>query len=111
MKTYTRNYKPEMLYEENKVQKTNPGSVDFDDGLNDDFKPVSNEVLTDYRMVVFNRRGNLLFESYEPDNGWDGSCPSGPCQPGVYNWKITYIVQQNNEFVTVDKKGTVVLLK
>jgi hypothetical protein len=33
---YPKNYKPEMLYEENKVQATNPGSVDFDDGITDD---------------------------------------------------------------------------
>jgi len=33
---YPRNFKPEMLYEENKIQKSNPGSVDFDDSLNDD---------------------------------------------------------------------------
>ncbi len=33
---YPRNYKPDMLYEENKIQKSNPGSVDFDDGINDD---------------------------------------------------------------------------
>jgi len=33
---YPRNYKPDMLYEENKIQKSNPSSVSFDDGLNDD---------------------------------------------------------------------------
>ncbi len=33
---YPRNYKGDMLYEENKIQKSNPGSVSFDDGLNDD---------------------------------------------------------------------------
>ena len=33
---YPRNYKPDMLYEENKIQKSNPGSVDFDDSLSDD---------------------------------------------------------------------------
>ena len=41
-KGYPRNYKPEMLYEENKIQKTNPGSVDFDDGLNDDSDDIGN---------------------------------------------------------------------
>ena len=81
------------------------------DGLNDEFKPVSNELISDYRMIVFNRWGNLIFESSEPEQGWNGSCPSGDCQPGVYNWKITYTVQEDTEYISKSKKGTVLLLK
>jgi hypothetical protein len=41
-KGYPRNYKPDMLYEENKIQKSNPGSVDFDDSLSDDSDDIGN---------------------------------------------------------------------
>ena len=33
---YPRNYQPELLLEDNQTQKSNPGSVSFDDSLNDD---------------------------------------------------------------------------
>jgi gliding motility-associated-like protein len=82
-----------------------------DDGLNDEFKPISNEILNEYRMIVFNRWGNLVFETTLPEQGWNGNCPGGPCQPGVYNWKINYSILDGNSFVAKSKKGTVVLLK
>ncbi|MEX1188864.1 MAG: choice-of-anchor L domain-containing protein [Bacteroidia bacterium] len=42
-----------------------------EDGLNDLFK-VYGEEFTDFSMQVFNRWGQLLYQSFDADNGWDG---------------------------------------
>lgn len=57
------------------------------DGLNDVFKPVVEaELVKHYRISIYNRWGQRIFESTNPSKGWDGS--NG--QIGVYNWVINY---------------------
>jgi gliding motility-associated-like protein len=62
------------------------------DGTNDVFKPVTSEPLSDYRLIIFNRTGNLLFESPSSETGWDGTFSGSPVEKGVYCWKLVYTV-------------------
>jgi gliding motility-associated-like protein len=60
--------------------------------LNDAFVPtVSAGVdVQSTKMRIFNRQGELLFESYNPNLGWDGTYGGMPCPTGTYVWQFNY---------------------
>ena len=62
------------------------------DGRNDIWNVVySNpEYLRDYRVRVFNRWGQLIFESTDNATGWDGTYRGMPCQDGTYTWTLLF---------------------
>ena len=78
------------------------------DGLNDIFKPGVSLPLRYYRLNVFNRYGQKVFESSDQQNGWDGFY-KGSAQPlGAYTWHCVY------QFGSKDAKslkGTLLLLR
>ena len=73
----------------------------------DDYNPVFQPVFTagfdpyDYTLYIFNRWGELIFESHDATVGWDGSYGSNGqielCQDGVYTWKIEFKVTRWDE--------------
>jgi gliding motility-associated-like protein len=65
--------------------KDGPGSGD---GINDVFLPLTRGV-TEFQMLIFNRWGELLFESRSVTDGWDGYYQGKLCQQDVYVYKIT----------------------
>lgn len=61
------------------------------DGTNDDFKPSLYNVLPDsYSMLIFDRWGNLIFQTTDINEGWDGRVKgkSAIAQIDTYVWKI-----------------------
>jgi len=59
------------------------------DGLNDVFKP-EECYMGYYKMEVYNRWGQKVFESSERENGWDGTHKGIAAAQGVYLYKITF---------------------
>lgn len=61
------------------------------DGKNDIFYAYG-EYLEDFHMYIFDRWGNLIFESTDIYKGWDGRVQGHPtvCQIDTYVWRITY---------------------
>ncbi len=57
------------------------------DNLNDVFIPKLQGVM-EYELQVFNRWGQLIFETDNLKTGWDGSYNNSPSPEGVYIWKI-----------------------
>lgn len=51
------------------------------------FYPFS-EYVIDYQMSVFNRWGELIFESTEKEKGWNGTYHDKPCPQDVYVYKV-----------------------
>ena len=69
-------------------------------GVNEIFKPILfgfDEF--SYTLYVFNRWGELIFESHDMDVGWDGYYAGDAylCQDGVYTWKIFARVKNTTE--------------
>ncbi|KAF0202409.1 MAG: hypothetical protein FD170_1876 [Bacteroidetes bacterium] len=57
------------------------------DGLNDTFRPVVDyERVRMFSMVIYNRWGQLIFETTNPAEGWNGK----DAPAGVYSWVISY---------------------
>ena len=59
-------------------------------GLNDIFKASVTRPLTFYRLVIFNRYGQKLFESANPAAGWDGNYKGSKQPTGGYVYQCSY---------------------
>lgn len=79
------------------------------DGVNDLFLPKVNDVLK-YHLVIYNRYGDVIFQSINPEEPWDGTRDGVKIPAGVYTWVITYLKysQPETEF---RKIGTVTLVR
>lgn len=62
------------------------GSYDVNNYSNDVFFPYTAGV-TEYNLMIFNRWGELIFESNDIAVGWDGYFNGKPCQQDAYVWK------------------------
>lgn len=78
------------------------------DGLNDVFKPVVHDYITNFYMVIFNRWGERIFESRNPAIGWNGTFREANEEPGGYLYVLTYTDSKGQ-----DRKhqGTLVLVR
>lgn len=47
--------------------------------------------INDFHMMIFNRWGELVFESFNMKIGWDGTYNGLICQDGTYVWKIVVV--------------------
>ena len=65
------------------------------DGLNDFFAPKSIDNPTRFLMHIYDRWGNLVFESNNIKNGWDGKFKSKDQPAGTYIYYIQYAFNDN----------------
>jgi gliding motility-associated-like protein len=63
------------------------------DGRNDTFRPITiaNPIL--YEFKIYNRWGQLVFETSDPKKGWDGTIGNAAQDSGSYVWFCTYQFQ------------------
>ena len=82
------------------------------DGDNDRFAPVINDI-SNYTFQVFSRWGELIFNSSEPGEGWDGRTRGGDdVGVGVYVWELHYTqINENGEAIDVSRRGMVNLIR
>ncbi len=69
------------------------------DEYNNTFGPVfpPNYEVSDYTMLIFDRWGEVIFETHDVDFGWDGTYNGRPCQDGTYTWKISVADSQDHK--------------
>lgn len=62
------------------------------DEFNQQFIPVFTSGFdpTEYRFMIFNRWGEMVFESFDSTIGWDGTYAERKVQDGTYTWKIVF---------------------
>lgn len=79
------------------------------DGTNDVFIGNASKV-TEFNMTIYNQWGNLVFESFDINNGWDGMFlgQSSPCPAGTYSYKISSKFTSGSTF---EKLGSVLLIR
>jgi len=77
------------------------------DNLNDVlYTPGTN--LISYHFMIYNRWGTLLFESKDPEKGWDGTYKGEPVKEDVYNFVLT---AEGIDHVIHKKTGAITVLK
>jgi gliding motility-associated-like protein len=77
------------------------------DGNNDIFKVFGSSV-KDLTMRVYNQWGELIFETQNAQNGWDGTWKGRPQAVGVYVY-VAQVTFYNN--VKIKRKGTINLIR
>ncbi len=78
------------------------------DGSNDKIKPIVPGIHTFSFFRVYNRWGNLVFESTDPDAAWDGSY-KGEMQPQD---SYSYVIEGYNfRMELIRKQGTITLVR
>lgn len=69
------------------------------DENNNEWVPVFTSGFDPYRfeLLIFNRWGQLIWESRNPYSKWDGTYNGMKCQDGIYFWTVTYGVEKTDE--------------
>ncbi|MFN5417628.1 MAG: gliding motility-associated C-terminal domain-containing protein [Flavobacteriia bacterium] len=63
-----------------------------------------------FEFSIYNRWGELIFVSYDPNFAWDGTGPDGSVlQDGSYTWTMIY--QSSEDATSINQSGTVTLLR
>jgi gliding motility-associated-like protein len=83
------------------------GAYDVTSIDNDVFFPFT-EGVTEFHMMIFNRWGELIFESFDVKTGWDGYYRGQICQQDVYVWKVKATFIDGSK---ITKAGDVTLLR
>lgn len=83
------------------------GHYDIKSLTNDVFFPYTSGVVS-YKLQIFDRWGELIFESFDVNIGWDGYYKGKLCEQGVYIWKADVKLSNGKTF---NKTGDVTLLK
>ncbi|MFZ4520648.1 MAG: gliding motility-associated C-terminal domain-containing protein [Bacteroidales bacterium] len=83
------------------------------DGVNDFFRVTGLYKNITFNMVIYDRWGQLVFESDDVDKGWDGLAGGQVCPPESYVW-IVHIGFLGQDIITqgnVVFKGTVTIIR
>jgi gliding motility-associated-like protein len=75
------------------------------DGINDTFG-VKGEGIKNFTMRIYNRWGEVVFESRSPKQQWDGTSHGKPAQSDVYVYQFTAVGEKSET-----KSGSVTLVR
>lgn len=77
------------------------------DQLNDAFSVYHDCPVTEFELYIFNRWGELVFQTTDPDFVWDGE----QLQDGTYTWKMHYANDYTHEMRSKEMHGHVNILR
>jgi gliding motility-associated-like protein len=84
-----------------------------DDEFNETWGPVFTKGFDafNFNLLIFNRWGEVVWESHDADARWDGSfgVDGLDCPVGVYVWKIDFKPIETDEKITIT--GTINLIR
>lgn len=82
------------------------------DGINDVFRLESFRCpITSFRLQVFSRWGGLVFETTDPEQGWDGRSGNQFLPSGLYVWLATYQLATDPPRQVRQERGGVSLMR
>lgn len=67
------------------------------DRYNNTFK-ISTVNIDELYFIIFNRWGEVMFESFNPVFEWDGTYGGRPVKDGTYIWKMEYTTSEGEKF-------------
>lgn len=79
------------------------------DGLNDYLSPLNTYKADNLEFRVYNRWGQLVFETKDPAKRWDGRVSGNPQPSDTYIWMLHYTNRDTGKFYSL--KGTTVLIR
>lgn len=86
-----------------------PNAVSFNrDLLNDEFKIIGLGAHKDFSMNIYNRWGEMVYFSEEPEKGWNGEYMGVVVPEGVYTYLIRFTFMDGKEYIY---RGTLTVLR
>ncbi len=79
------------------------------DGTNDVFKVLGTELITSLQLKIFNRYGQVVFETTDKNRGWDGKLRGTPAPGGGFVYLLTY--KEINATEPKMMKGSFILIR
>jgi gliding motility-associated-like protein len=79
------------------------------DGLNDFLYPLNAYKADNLEFKVYNRLGQLVFQSNEWTQKWDGTIKGEPQDAGIYVWTLKYMLRDTRKHIFM--KGSTVLIR
>jgi gliding motility-associated-like protein len=67
-----------------------PNAFTPNGGIENEFFTAYGNMVSDFKMSIFDRWGELMFKTESIEMGWDGTYGGKPCKQDVYVYKITY---------------------
>ena len=81
------------------------------DGMNDTYQPLFVCPVITTNFAIYNRWGERVFASRDPQAAWDGNVNGQPAPADIYGWRLEYEALRDNERRTITEKGEVNLLR
>jgi large repetitive protein len=85
------------------------GFTPNNDGKNDLFKALGTESVTDYELTVFDRGGQIIFQTKDKTKGWDGKLNGLPFSTAVFVYLLRYKETGSADWVSAN--GTITLVR
>ncbi len=79
------------------------------DGYNETFRPLHPCKMGNFVLQIFNRYGQLIYQTSDPSVGWNGYYQSEKAVAGTYVWVASYTNTDNQRHSV--RKGFVVLIR
>lgn len=70
-------------------------------------KPICDHTINSFNLEIYNYWGELLFETNDITEYWNGKEKGEVVNPGIYLYKITIEVKSNEKLVPGDKTGQI----
>lgn len=81
------------------------------DGLNDVFRVYANGLST-YTLRIFNRYGQMVWETNDPEDVWTGGAPEYYLPNGIYSWQIEALDYNQMEALSKARsRGSILLVR
>lgn len=78
------------------------------DGLNDIFHVKLLDGFTKFRLAVYGRWGDVVYETNDPLSGWDGTRKGVYLPAGTYTWSVTYTDSKNQ---LIKQQGNLLMIR
>lgn len=93
------------------VLYTPDGFTPNEDGINDAFLAFGCGDITITSLMVFDRWGEIVFQTGIPPFQWNGYYKGEICQTGVYAWAVQYQLNQHGQVTLHQKQGALSLVR
>ena len=77
------------------------------DLVNDRFGPISGCSFSEYRFTIHNRWGEMIFDTSDPSDTWNGDHKGLGVESGIFAWTLAYVTK---DFQRSDSRTGVVVL-
>ena len=69
--------------------------------------------IAEFQILIFNRWGQLIFESDDPTNGWDGNYNGSPAPMGTYVYSSVFTSYESGiqSSIDINNTGTITLIR